>query len=46
MYYAQAVPYTVLLDENGSIVYSHMGYKKGDEKEIEKLVVSLIKKSS
>ena len=45
MFYAQTVPYTVLLDSNGSIVYSHLGYKKGDEKEIEKLIKSLIKKS-
>lgn len=45
IYYAQIVPYTVLLDENGSIVYSHMGYKKGDEIVIEKLIKSLIEKS-
>ncbi|MCK5347011.1 MAG: TlpA family protein disulfide reductase [Candidatus Heimdallarchaeota archaeon] len=45
IYYAQAVPYTVLLDENGSIVYSHMGYKKGDEIVIENLIKSLIQKS-
>jgi len=44
-FYAQAVPYSVLLDENGSIVYSHMGYKKGDEKEILNLIKSLIGKS-
>ena len=45
MYYAQPVPYTVLLDPEGTIVYSHLGYKKGDEKEVEKLIQSLIKKS-
>ena len=45
IYYALAVPYSVLLDENGGVVYSHMGYKKGDEKEIEKLIKSLIEKS-
>jgi len=45
IYYAQTIPYSVLLDKNGSIVYSHMGYKKGDEKEIEKLIKSLIEKS-
>ena len=45
IYYAQIVPYTVLLDENGSIVYSHMGYKKGDEIVIENLIKSLIQKS-
>jgi peroxiredoxin len=45
LYYAQPVPYTVLLDSDGTIVYSHLGYKKGDEKELEKLIKSLIKKS-
>jgi peroxiredoxin len=45
LYYAQPIPYTVLLDANGSIVYSHLGYKKGDEKEIERLVKSLLEKS-
>jgi cytochrome c biogenesis protein CcmG/thiol:disulfide interchange protein DsbE len=45
IYYAQSVPYSILLDENGSIVYSHLGYKKGDEKEIEKLIKSLLGKS-
>ena len=43
-YYAQQMPYTVMLDKNGNIVYTHLGYMKGDEKKIEKLVVELLEK--
>ena len=31
IYYARAVPFTVLIDEKGAIVYSHLGYMRGDE---------------
>jgi len=31
IYYAFAIPYSVLLNKNGTIVYSHMGYMRGDE---------------
>jgi cytochrome c biogenesis protein CcmG, thiol:disulfide interchange protein DsbE len=41
-YYALNVPYAVLLDKSGKIVFSHSGYVKGDEiflrKEIDKLI--------
>jgi peroxiredoxin len=43
-YYAQQMPYTVLLDKNGNIVYTHLGYMKGDEKKVEQLVVELLEK--
>lgn len=43
-YYAQQIPYTVLLDKNGKIVYSHLGYMKGDEKKVEELIAGLIGK--
>ena len=33
-YYVQNVPYTFILDEKGNIVYSHLGYKKGDELQV------------
>ena len=29
------VPYTILLDKNGHIVYRHVGYTEGDEQELE-----------
>jgi peroxiredoxin len=43
-YYAQQMPYTVLIDKNGNVVYSHMGYMKGDEKKVEMLIVELLEK--
>jgi cytochrome c biogenesis protein CcmG/thiol:disulfide interchange protein DsbE len=43
-YYAQQMPYTVLIDKNGSIVYSHLGYMKGDEQKVEKLISELLEK--
>lgn len=30
-YYVPSVPYMVILDKLGNIVYSHLGYMKGDE---------------
>lgn len=27
----QTIPYTILLDKNGNIVYTHNGYQEGDE---------------
>lgn len=43
-YYAQQMPYTVLIDKSGNIVYSHLGYMKGDEQKIEKLISELLDK--
>ena len=43
-YYAQQMPYTVLLDKNGNIVYTHLGYMKGDEQKVEKLITDLLEK--
>lgn len=31
MYYAHDMPFDVLIDNQGKIVYSHLGYMKGDE---------------
>jgi len=41
-FYAQNIPYSVLLDKNGNIVYSHLGYKKGDEKKMEELISKML----
>ena len=43
-YYAQQMPYTVLLDKSGNIVYSHLGYMKGDEQKVKKLITELLEK--
>jgi cytochrome c biogenesis protein CcmG, thiol:disulfide interchange protein DsbE len=42
IYYAQAVPYSVILDKNGNIVYSHLGYMRGDEENVRKKISELL----
>ncbi len=37
----QTVPYTVILDENGGVVYSHGGYTEGFEYELEEVIAKL-----
>ena len=44
-YYVRVVPHTYVIDANGNIVLSHSGYKKGDEKEVEKIIVELLEKN-
>lgn len=36
-------PYTLILDKEGNIVYSHVGYRVGDEKKVEKVLSELVK---
>jgi len=42
-YYAQAVPFSVLIDIEGKIVYTHLGYLPGDEIKVKKLIQNLLK---
>ena len=42
LYYAQAVPFSVILDKNGLIVYSHLGYMRGDEVQVRNTVSKLV----
>ncbi|OQX96443.1 hypothetical protein B6I21_00950 [candidate division KSB1 bacterium 4572_119] len=42
----KSVPFTMLLDKNGKVIYSHRGYKKGDELEIEKELLKYWSKSA
>jgi cytochrome c biogenesis protein CcmG/thiol:disulfide interchange protein DsbE len=42
LYYAQNIPYTVIIDSAGSIVYTHMGYRKGDELEVREVIDGLL----
>lgn len=37
----QNVPYTVVIDQKGNIVYTHNGYKDGDEVALEKKLAEL-----
>lgn len=40
----QNVPFSVLVDKKGNIVYTHNGYKEGDEIELQKQVAELAAK--
>ena len=44
LYYAKPVPYSVILDKKGFIIYSHLGYMKGDEVKVKELISSEINK--
>lgn len=39
---APLIPYTVLLDQNGQIVYTHTGYIEGDEFMLEEKIKTLL----
>ena len=42
-YFVQAVPYSVLINKKREIIYSSLGYKKGDEKKLAAYFDKLIK---
>jgi len=44
LYYAQSIPYSVILDKEGMIIYSHLGYMRGDEVKVKKIIASEINK--
>jgi peroxiredoxin len=44
-YYAFNVPFSVLINNSGIIVYSHLGYMKGDEIELVNKVIILLKEA-
>jgi len=44
LYYAQSVPFSVILDKKGMIIYSHLGYMKGDEENVKKIVTAELNK--
>jgi len=44
LYYAKPVPYSVVIDKKGFIIYSHLGYMKGDEIKVKELISSEINK--
>lgn len=41
-YYANNVPHTIIINKDGNIVYSHSGYKPGDEKKVIKILIDLL----
>lgn len=42
LYQGTYPPLSILIDNNGKIVYRHVGYRKGDEKKLEKYILSLL----
>ncbi|MGB5289021.1 MAG: TlpA disulfide reductase family protein [Ignavibacteriaceae bacterium] len=44
IYYAFDIPFSVLINKSGRIVYSHRGYMKGDEIELENKIIDLLAK--
>ena len=42
LYQGTNPPYTVLLDKDGTIVYTHTGYRKGDEKKLAEQIEYLL----
>jgi len=44
LYYAQSVPYSVIIDKKGYIIYSHLGYMRGDEVKVKDIISSEIEK--
>ncbi|NOZ62564.1 MAG: TlpA family protein disulfide reductase [Calditrichaeota bacterium] len=41
-----SIPFTMLLDAKGKAIYTHQGYKLGDEKELEEKLVEFWKKAA
>lgn len=46
LYYAQAVPFSVILNDEGYIVYTHLGYMRGDELNVRNTVSELVNKQT
>ncbi len=44
-YYVPSVPYVVILDKLGNIVYAHLGYMKGDEIKVREKLDELLAQS-
>jgi len=44
-YYARVMPYSVMLDKEGNILYSHVGYSRGDELKVEEIVKQQLAKN-
>ena len=42
IYYALAIPYSVIIDSKGRIIYTHLGYMKGDEIEVSNKIRHLL----
>jgi len=41
-FHAPGEPYTIIIDKDGNIAYTHLGYNPGDEREMEAMVCKLL----
>jgi cytochrome c biogenesis protein CcmG/thiol:disulfide interchange protein DsbE len=41
-YFVKDIPYTLLADKEGNVVYTHRGYREGDEKELDAKIAELL----
>ncbi len=41
-YYVRSVPFTLIIDKSGKIVYQQLGYRKGDEIKVEEVISKII----
>lgn len=46
LYYAQAVPFSVILNDKGYIIYTHLGYMRGDEVNVRNTISELVNKQT
>jgi peroxiredoxin len=44
LYQTKVPPYTVIIDKDGQVVYTHVGYRMGDEKQIDEKLQILLEK--
>ncbi len=42
MFKISSIPYVCIIDSTGSLFYSHLGYKPGDEKELRKKILEVL----
>jgi cytochrome c biogenesis protein CcmG, thiol:disulfide interchange protein DsbE len=43
LYQGTNPPLSLIINKDGQIIYSHTGYRKGDEKKVEKIISGLLK---
>jgi peroxiredoxin len=42
LYQSKVPPYTVIIDHNGNVVYTHVGYRMGDEKKVDQEIKKIL----
>ena len=44
LYQSKVPPYTVIIDNDGNVIYTHVGYRMGDEKKVDQEIKKLVEK--